>query len=147
METPDKKTGLAKSFLFQRTDSIETPERPDAQTPERLGAQDISDVPNAQESKRPTHSDIQESERPNASGVSRTSNTPNSQTPKRSGRPNAGRAKESPRLTLRDRCTLYIERDVNERLAFVARLEGKERSEVVSDLLRQHLPKYRITEE
>ena len=44
----------------------------------------------------------------------------------------------------RDRCTIYIDHDVNEQLDIVARIERKQRSEVVTQLLRQHLPSYRI---
>lgn len=45
---------------------------------------------------------------------------------------------------LRDRCTLYLERDVNEQLDIAARLQGRERSEVVTELLQKHLPKYQV---
>ena len=45
---------------------------------------------------------------------------------------------------LRDRCTIYIDKDVNDRLETAARLERKQRSEVVTEILRQHLPNYRI---
>ena len=44
----------------------------------------------------------------------------------------------------RDRCTIYIDQDVNEQLETAARMERKQRSELVTELLRQHLPKYRI---
>lgn len=50
-------------------------------------------------------------------------------------------------LSLRDRCTIYLERTVNDRLDLVARIEGRERSEVVTELLQKHLPKYRIESE
>jgi hypothetical protein len=45
---------------------------------------------------------------------------------------------------IRDRCTIYLDPDVNKRLDLVARIERKERSEVVTEILRQHLPSYRI---
>lgn len=48
---------------------------------------------------------------------------------------------------LRDRCTLYLDEDVNQQLDIVARIERKQRSEVVTELLRQHLPRYRIDRE
>ena len=48
------------------------------------------------------------------------------------------------RLTLRDKVTLHLDRDVNEQLDLAARVEGKERSEVTSEILRKHLPRYRI---
>lgn len=51
------------------------------------------------------------------------------------------------KLVLRDRCTLYLERTVNEQLGMVARIEGRERSDIASDILRKHLPKYRIERE
>ncbi len=55
-------------------------------------------------------------------------------------------SRKSPKqpLVLRDQCTLYIERGVNRQLHIVAHAEGRERSEIVSDILRKHLPKYRI---
>ena len=48
---------------------------------------------------------------------------------------------------LRDRCTLYLEPGVNQQLDLVARIERRQRSEVVTDILRRYLPKYRISEE
>lgn len=50
-------------------------------------------------------------------------------------------------LVLRDRCTLYLERAVNEQLHMAARIEGRERSEIATDILRKHLPKYRVERE
>jgi hypothetical protein len=47
-------------------------------------------------------------------------------------------------LVLRDRCTLYLEREVNDQLDIAARIQGRERSELVSELLRKHLPKYQV---
>lgn len=44
--------------------------------------------------------------------------------------------------TARDRCTLYLDADLNRQLHIAAKLEGKERSEIVSEILRQHLPVY-----
>jgi hypothetical protein len=48
---------------------------------------------------------------------------------------------------LRDKCTLYLDADVNEQLDAVARIERKQRSEVATELLRAHLPKYEISRE
>lgn len=48
---------------------------------------------------------------------------------------------------LRDRCTLYLAPEVNTQLDLVARIERRQRSEVVNDLLGQHLPKYRVDRE
>jgi hypothetical protein len=45
---------------------------------------------------------------------------------------------------IRDRCTIYLDPEVNKRLDLVARIERKERSEVATEILRQHLPSYRI---
>ena len=50
-------------------------------------------------------------------------------------------------LVLRDRCTLYLEREVNDQLDMTARIEGRERSEVATDILRKYLPKYRVERE
>ena len=58
--------------------------------------------------------------------------------------PRTSRKRKKPALVLRDRCTLYLERDVNEQLAHTSHAEGRDRSEVVSELLRKHLPKYQI---
>jgi hypothetical protein len=54
------------------------------------------------------------------------------------------RGGKRPAKPLRDKCTIYLESDVNERLEIVARMERKERSEVVTEILRRHLPKYRV---
>jgi metal-responsive CopG/Arc/MetJ family transcriptional regulator len=45
---------------------------------------------------------------------------------------------------LRDRCTVYLDPAVNQQLDFVARVERRQRSEVVTDILRRYLPKYQI---
>lgn len=55
--------------------------------------------------------------------------------------------KRKEQLVLRDRSTLYLERSVNEQLRRVAQIEGRERSEVATDILRKYLPKYRIERE
>jgi hypothetical protein len=54
------------------------------------------------------------------------------------------RKKKKPALVLRDRCTLYLERDVNELLDHAAHAEARDRSELVSELLRKHLPRYQV---
>ena|SRR5579872_305857 len=115
METT-RKTGLADSFLFRRTEPDDAP----------------------QPAKR--------QDAPDAPGVSDVPNAPDAQEPTPRGRSRVPRPKKSQRVTLRDRCTLHIDRDVNEWLDLVARIEGKERSEVVSEILRNNLPKYRIAE-
>ena len=56
----------------------------------------------------------------------------------------ASRKTRTKPLVLRDRCTLYIAREVNEKLQTAASVERRERSEIVSDILREHLPTYRI---
>ena len=48
---------------------------------------------------------------------------------------------------LRDRCTLYLDRDVNTQLDLVSRIERKQRSEVVTEILRENMPKYRVDRE
>ncbi len=45
---------------------------------------------------------------------------------------------------LRDRCTIYLDPDINTQLDLVARIQRKQRSEVVTELLRANLPKYRV---
>lgn len=71
------------------------------------------------------------------------------QTPEASGRPDV-KADQPAKPTrpqpkdLRDRCTIYLDADVNRQLDLVARIERRQRSEVVTDLLRANLPKYRI---
>jgi len=73
----------------------------------------------------------------------------NVETPRRSPSPQPQSqpkvSRPAPKLRpLRDRCTIYLDPDINRRLDLVARIERKERSEVVSDLLREHLPHYEI---
>ena len=45
---------------------------------------------------------------------------------------------------LRDRCTVYLDPAVNQQLDIVAGVERRQRSEVVTDILRRYLPKYQI---
>jgi metal-responsive CopG/Arc/MetJ family transcriptional regulator len=54
------------------------------------------------------------------------------------------RGRKNKQRALRDRCTIFIDTDVNEQLDVVARIEQKERSEIVTEILRTHLPKYRV---
>lgn len=63
------------------------------------------------------------------------------QTPKR---PDVQTSEKSQPQGVRDRCTLYLSPDVNQRLHITARLEEKERSDVVNELLRQNLPKFEV---
>lgn len=71
------------------------------------------------------------------------------QTPGAAKRPEAAvrRPSKTARPTpiqLRDRCTIYLDPDVNRQLDLVARIERRQRSEVVTDTLRANLPKYRV---
>lgn len=91
--------------------------------------------------RRPDARDGQAAQR---SADPETPATPAAETPETS-RPKPPAAKH--RAVPRDRCTLYLDQDVNERLDLAARIEGRERSEVASDLLRRHLPKYRVERE
>jgi len=56
---------------------------------------------------------------------------------------NREKSRQKPKV-LQDRCTLYIARDVNEKLDLASRVEDRDRSEIVSELLRKHLPEYTI---
>jgi len=47
---------------------------------------------------------------------------------------------------LRDRCTVYLDPAINQQLDLVARIERRQRSEVVADALRRHLPHYHISQ-
>ncbi|MBI1902936.1 MAG: hypothetical protein HYS13_17705 [Planctomycetia bacterium] len=51
------------------------------------------------------------------------------------------------RAVPRDRTTLYLDQDVNDWLDLAARIERKQRSELASEILRKHLPRYRIEPE
>jgi hypothetical protein len=48
---------------------------------------------------------------------------------------------------LGDRCTIYLDRDINAHLDFVSRIECKRRSQIVCEILRAYLPKYSVTKE
>lgn len=48
------------------------------------------------------------------------------------------------RTQLRIRRTLHLEEDLDEQLSAVAGIERRERSEIVNELLRQHLRKYEV---
>lgn len=112
----ERKTGLGGSLLLRRTETPQAPEHSNVSTSE-TSASPGTPTPTAETFKRP--------KRPIATDIRKSS-------------------KKGVEQVLRDRCTLYIDRDVNERLDLAARVEGRERSEVVSQLLRKHLPKYRI---
>lgn len=45
---------------------------------------------------------------------------------------------------IRDRCTIYLDPDVNQRLHLTARVEEKDRSQIVNEILRQHLPEFQV---
>ncbi|MBA3311787.1 MAG: ribbon-helix-helix domain-containing protein [Planctomycetota bacterium] len=120
MTTGSDNTGLGGSLLLKRTEQAEPKNAPD-----------VRDVPNV--------ANVRASEKPQESETAKAA-----QTPKRSERPRPPRREKAAQAVPRDRCTLYLDQDVNERLDIAARIEGRERSEVASDLLRRHLPTYRI---
>jgi hypothetical protein len=75
--------------------------------------------------------------------------------PKSSGRPDASDHGATPKpaepikrpepvVLPRQRCTLYLDEDVNEQLSLTAGIENKQRSEIVTEILRRHLPTYTI---
>lgn len=120
--TNDRKTGLGNSLLLRRTAQpveppVEPQEEPVQETPPPEPTPPIEPQP------EPT--------------VETAMVAP----------PAAPQTKRTEKLTLRDRCTIYLERGVNEQLHMTSRIEGKERSEIVSEILRKHLPKYRIERE
>ncbi len=117
METT-KNTGLGSSLLLQRT------ERPVSET--------SANVPDVQTLVTPTP---EPDAKPKPTSVEAL---PPHQTSKKS---------RTKALVLRDRCTLYLDRELNEQLHITSRVEGRERSDVVNDILRKHLPKYRIERE
>jgi hypothetical protein len=51
------------------------------------------------------------------------------------------------RAVPRTKVTLFIDEDVNAHLDLTARVEGKQRSEVATEILRKHMPRYRIEPE
>ncbi|MBS0203964.1 MAG: hypothetical protein JSS49_13750 [Planctomycetes bacterium] len=116
-----RNTGLGDSLLLRRT------EAPPAEQP-AVTLDGQTTIPSPQEPPRPTRG-LQTAEVPSIP-------LPASPT----------KTKKKP-LVLRDRCTIYLEREVNDQLDMAARIEGRERSEIASDLLRKHLPKYRIERE
>ena len=59
-------------------------------------------------------------------------------------RPAGRRPPRKPRQRPRVRRTLYLELELDARLSGVAGIERKERSEVVNELLRRHLPQYSV---
>ncbi|MDB5341993.1 MAG: hypothetical protein JWP89_370 [Schlesneria sp.] len=117
---PTRKTGLGDSLLLRRT------EEP---APEASAVS--ADVPMASVSPAPESEPTVPVVTPIEPVLPRTTST----------------KKRKEQLVLRDRSTLYLERSVNEQLRLVARIEGRERSEVATDILRKYLPKYRIERE
>lgn len=113
-----KKTGLGESLLLRRT---ETPPMPT-----------LAEVPDVQTSE------VLPKPEPVAPEPIRVESL--------APRPAAKKPKKKV-LVLRDRCTLYLERAVNEQLHLAARIEGRERSEIATEILRKHLPKYRVERE
>ncbi len=120
----DRKTGLGSSLLLRRTAQLAEPSvEPKTEPVQEIPASEPKPLP-------PVESQPESAvEMPVVALPS---------TPKKKGT-------EKP--TLRDRCTLYLERGVNEQLHMTSRIEGRERSEIVSEILRKHLPKYRIERE
>ena len=119
METP-KKTGLGSSLLLRRT--VNPPVSPAAPLP----VTSIQEVMPATE------------ELPSQVITPELTLVPPIQ-------PHRKPSKKS--LVLHDRCTLYLEREINKQLGIASRLEGRDRSEIVSDLLQRYLPKYRVERE
>jgi hypothetical protein len=91
-----------------------------------------------QRTEKPERLDAQESEtskRPERPDVSKRS----------ADRKVEGRVEKPSQVVLpRFRCTLYIDEDVNEQLSLTAGIEKKQRSEIVTEILRSHLPTYSI---
>lgn len=115
-----RNTGLGNSLLLRRTD-----------TPPAAAADVSSDIPTFETPAAPEPS-------PSLAPAAEPETT--------IPQPESRKATKQ-RLTLRDRCTLYLDRQVNDQLDIAARIEGRERSEIVSDLLSQHLPRYRVERE
>jgi hypothetical protein len=69
---------------------------------------------------------------------------PETPTEPQAAQPSASSKGKKHRAIPRDKCTLHLDHDVNEWLDLAARVEGRERSEVASELLRKHLPRYSI---
>lgn len=109
-----RKTGLGSSLLLQRT---EAPAEPSVSV-------DVQ-TPGIPAKWEPSPAEVTRERAAPPQSVSRK---------KQKGQP----------LVLRDRCTLYLEREINEQLHLVARIEGRERSDIVTDILRQYLTKYRV---
>lgn len=116
------KTGLGGSLLLRKTE----PTAP--QTPPTVPPPEVASMPPVEPQP------VQESPE-NVSTPSMPRNLKSRQrTSKKGKKP----------LVLRDQCTFYISHEVNERLHLVSGIEGRDRSEIVSDLLQKHLPTYRI---
>jgi hypothetical protein len=115
----DKHTGLGDSLLLQRTAPPQRPELPTVPQPmDRLEHLEA----NPEHVDQPAQSNM----------LPQNNRSPQSDQPPR---------------PLRDRCTIYLDREVNAELDFVARIERRERSAVVSEILRGHLPKYHVNQE
>ncbi|MCA9093706.1 MAG: hypothetical protein KDA68_09485 [Planctomycetaceae bacterium] len=115
MEPEKKQTGLGLSLLLQRTDQQPKPERPAV-------------IPKPEPTVTPVPTEIKTSEADVVPEIPQQ---------------NRNKSRQKPKV-LRDRCTLYIARDVNEKLDLASRVEDRDRSEIVSELLRKHLPEYTI---
>lgn len=92
----------------------------------------------------PQHGDVPDVQTSETAKRLEVSNVP---MPRPSRRPATSRKGKAKRLVLRDKCTLFLDREVNERLDLAARVEGMERSEMATEILRKYLPNYRITKD
>lgn len=120
----DRKTGLGSSLLLRRTAQP-------AELPVEPKTVPVQEIPASEPKPLPTIDPQPES------AVDMPVVAP----------PSMPKMKGTEKLTLRDRCTIYLERGVNDQLHMTSRIEGRERSEIVSEILRKYLPKYRIERE
>ena len=91
--------------------------------------------------RRPTEEATERPDVPESAPTAESQLPPTARPADRAARPKPNK----PQPTPRDRCTLYLDREINERLDLAAQFEDSERSEIVTKMLREHLPKYRIT--
>ena len=91
--------------------------------------------------RRPTEETVERPDVSESAPIPTSKQPPTTRPADRAARPKPNK----PQPTPRDRCTLYLDREINERLDLAAQFEDSERSEIVTKMLRQHLPKYRIT--
>lgn len=116
MEPEKKQTGLGMSLLLRRTEP-----KPITEQPAVVSQPEPTAVPEPV-TAQPSVEEVAVQEIPKG---------------------NRKKTRQKPQV-LQDRCTLYIARDVNDKLDLASRVEDRDRSEIVSELLRKHLPEYRI---